>query len=94
MTVATNRSSKLFGIAEGTSITSSLDELRSISIAKLPLKHHNGSISIIGGTNNVKPSNDPVVRGTDNFVFVHGYVTSPYDLKGLTVLSTRLTLAS
>ncbi|TKY58359.1 Dirigent protein 23 [Spatholobus suberectus] len=89
LTVTANRSSKLVGIAEGTTVTSSLDGLRSISIAKLTLrlKHHKGSVSVVGVTNNVKPSDLPVVGGTDDFMFVQGYVTSsPVDLKGLTVV--------
>lgn len=89
LTVTANRSSKLVGIAEGTSITSSLDGLRSISIAKLTLrlKHHKGSVSVVGGTNNIKPSDHPVVGGTEDFLFVQGYVTSsPVDLKGVTVV--------
>lgn len=88
LTVTANRTSKLVGIAEGTSITSSLDGLRSISIAKLTLrlKHHRGSVSIVGGTHNIKPSDHPVVGGTEDFLFVQGYVTSsPVDLKGVTV---------
>lgn len=88
LTVTANRSSKLVGIAEGTSITSSLDGLRSISIAKLTLrlKNHRGSVSIVGGTHNVKPSDHPIVGGTEDFLFVQGYVTSsPVDLKGFTV---------
>ncbi|XP_062178190.1 dirigent protein 19-like [Alnus glutinosa] len=89
MTVAANRSSKLVGIAEGTSITSSLDGLRSISIAKitLRLKNYKGSVSIVGGTHNIKPSDHPVVGGTGDFLFVQGYVTSsPVDLEGITVV--------
>lgn len=89
LTLTSNRSSKLVGIAEGTSITSSLDGLRSISIAKLTLrlKNHKGSVSIVGGTNNVKASDHPIVGGTEDFMFVQGYVTSsPVDLKGLTVV--------
>jgi hypothetical protein len=89
MTATANRSSKLLGIAEGTSITSSLDGLRAISIAKitLRLKNHKGSISIVGGTHNIKPSDHPVVGGTGDFLFVQGYVTSsPVDLEGITVV--------
>ncbi|KDP43759.1 hypothetical protein JCGZ_22386 [Jatropha curcas] len=89
MTITPNRTSKLVGIAEGTSVTSSLDGLTSISVAKitLRLKHHKGSISIVGGTHNVKPANHPVVGGTGDFLFVQGYVTSsPVDLSGLTVV--------
>ncbi|KAJ6919148.1 dirigent protein 11-like [Populus alba x Populus x berolinensis] len=88
MTVTANISSKVVAIAEGTSITSSFDGLRSISIAKitLRLKNHMGSISIVGGTHNIKPADHPVVGGTGDFMFVQGYVTSsPVDLQGLTV---------
>ncbi|KAF8410303.1 hypothetical protein HHK36_002829 [Tetracentron sinense] len=89
MTLAANGSSKTVGTCEGTSITSSLDGLQSISIAKitLSLKHYKGSLSIVGGTHNIKPSDHPVVGGTGDFLFVQGYVTSsPVDLKGLTVV--------
>ncbi|XP_061971583.1 dirigent protein 11-like [Populus nigra] len=88
MTVTANISSKVVAIAEGTSITSSFDGLRSISIAKitLRLKNHMGSISVVGGTHNIKPADHPVVGGTGDFMFVQGYVTSsPVDLRGLTV---------
>ncbi|KAK9990011.1 hypothetical protein SO802_024996 [Lithocarpus litseifolius] len=88
MTVTANRTSKLVGIAEGTTVTSGLDGLRSISIAKvtLRLKNHSGSISIVGVTHNIKPSDHPVVGGTGDFLFVQGYITtSPVNLKGLTV---------
>ncbi|KAL6224397.1 hypothetical protein ACLB2K_003252 [Fragaria x ananassa] len=88
MTVTANRSSKVAGRAQGTSITSSLDGLESISIAKitLRLKHHSGSISIVGGTHNIKPADHPVVGGTGDFKLVQGYVTSsPVNLQGLTV---------
>ncbi|XP_050379265.1 dirigent protein 23-like [Argentina anserina] len=88
MTVTANRSSKIAGRAQGTSITSSLDGLESISIAKitLRLKHYRGSISIVGGTHNIKPADHPVVGGTGDFKLVQGYVTSsPVNLTGLTV---------
>ncbi|GLT26899.1 hypothetical protein SLA2020_019380 [Shorea laevis] len=89
MTLTPNRSSKAVGIAEGASTTSSFDGLQSISVAKitLRLKRHTGSISIVGGTHNVKPSDHPVVGGTGDFMFVQGYVrSSPVDLKSLTVV--------
>ncbi|XP_061346115.1 dirigent protein 19-like [Gastrolobium bilobum] len=89
LTVTANRSSKVVGIDEGTTFTTSNDGLLSLSIAKLTLrlKHHKGSISVVGGTNNIKASNLPVVGGTEDFLFVQGYVTaSPVDLKGLAVV--------
>ncbi|XP_077221395.1 uncharacterized protein LOC143855095 [Tasmannia lanceolata] len=88
MTVTAKTSSMVRGIVEGTSITSGLDGLRSISIAKitLNLKDHKGSISILGVVHNTKPSKLPVVGGTDDFLFVNGYVkSSPVNLVGLTV---------
>ncbi|KAJ6820162.1 uncharacterized protein M6B38_399645 [Iris pallida] len=82
-------SSRVAGVAEGTSITSSLDGLRSLSIAKITLdvEGRRGSISIVGGTHNTKPSDYPVVGGTGDFLFVQGYVrSSPVDLRGTTVV--------
>ncbi|QCD91199.1 dirigent protein 11-like [Vigna unguiculata] len=78
LTAKPNRSSKQLGTAEGTSITSGLDGLSSISVAKLTLRlnNHKGSISIVGGTNTLERSDYPVVGGTEDFLFVHGYVTS------------------
>ncbi|XP_054810425.1 dirigent protein 19-like [Prosopis cineraria] len=89
LTETVNMSSKVVGTAEGTSITSSFDGLQSISVAKLTLnlKNHKGSVSVVGVTNNVKHSNLPVVGGTEDFLFVQGYVaSSPIDLKGRTVV--------
>lgn len=66
----------------------SFDGLQSISIAKITLdvKRHRGSVSVVGGTHNTKPSEHPVVGGTGDFMFVQGIVTSsPFDLRGLTV---------
>ncbi|MFS8010203.1 putative dirigent protein [Helianthus anomalus] len=88
LTLKPNPTSKLAGTAEGTSITSGLDGLQSLSIAKVTLnvKKHKGSISLVGVTNNIKPSNHPVVGGTGDFLFVQGYVTSsPVNLVGLMV---------
>ncbi|KAK1410520.1 hypothetical protein QVD17_37057 [Tagetes erecta] len=88
LTIKPNRTSKQVGTAEGSSITSGLDGLQSISTAIITLnvKKHKGSISIVGVTNNIKPSNHPVVGGTGDFLFVQGYVTSsPVNLVGITV---------
>ena len=84
-----NGSSEALGVAEGASITSGLDGLSSISIATITLNvgGHKGSISIMGNTQNIKPSDHPVVGGTGDFLFAQGYVTSsPVDLKGITVV--------
>ena len=85
LTLTANRSSKVVGINEGTSITTSFDGLESISITKvtLHLKDYKGSISTLGGTHNIKPLDHPVVGGTKDFLFVQGYVTSsPVDIRG------------
>ncbi|KAL5706156.1 hypothetical protein ACHQM5_024362 [Ranunculus cassubicifolius] len=89
LTIMPNPSSKVIGVCEGNSITSSLDGLRSISVAKvsLTLKKYKGSLSIVGGTHNTKPADHPIVGGTGDFVFVQGFVTSsPVDLEGLSVV--------
>ncbi|KAK9285550.1 hypothetical protein L1049_024745 [Liquidambar formosana] len=86
ITVSANRSSKVVGVAEAVSVTSTLDGLQSITIAKVSLrmKNHKGSISLVGSTHNIKPSDHPVVGGTGDFMFVQGYVTSSLAyLKGL-----------
>ncbi|KAK9129238.1 hypothetical protein Sjap_009725 [Stephania japonica] len=89
MTVTANRSSAVVAVAQGSSITSSLDGFKSISLAKITLnmKHYKGSLSVLGVTHNTKPADHPVVGGTGDFLFVQGYVTSsPVDLKGTTVV--------
>ncbi|CAI9272227.1 unnamed protein product [Lactuca saligna] len=88
LTLKPNYTSKVVGMAQGTSITSGLDGLQSISIASIALnvKKRKGSISIVGVTHNTKHANHPVVGGTGDFLFVQGYVTSsPVNLVGLTV---------
>ena len=89
MTTSLNDSSRVVGIAEGTSITTSFDGLRSLSFAKITLKTHGyeGSVSILGVVHNTKPSDLPIAGGTGDFMFVQGYVrSSPVDLQGLTVV--------
>nr|CAD1840773.1 unnamed protein product [Ananas comosus var. bracteatus] len=61
----------------------------SLSLAKITLKidGYKGSISILGGTDNTKPSDYPVAGGTGDFLFVQGYIrSSPVDLNGPTVV--------
>ena len=80
LTATANKSSKQVGIAQGITITSSFefDGLESISIAKvtLNLKDPKGSVSIVGRAHNINPSPHPVVEGTEDFLFVQGYMTS------------------
>lgn len=88
LTVHADRASRVVGVAEGTSITTSLDGLRSLSLAKVTVhrRGHRGSVSVLGGTYNTKPSDYPVVGGTGDFAYAVGYVrSSPVDLRGSTV---------
>ncbi|ERM96125.1 dirigent protein 7 [Amborella trichopoda] len=88
LTLRANASSKVVGISEGTSITSALDGLQSISVAKITLKMKGmvGSLSILGSVHNTRASKLPVVGGTEDFMFVQGYiVSSPVDLQGIDV---------
>ncbi|KAJ1286489.1 hypothetical protein BS78_03G356000 [Paspalum vaginatum] len=89
LTVSADRASRVAGVAEGSSITTSLDGLQSLSLAKITLhghRGHRGSVSVLGGTYNTKPSDYPVVGGTGDFAYALGYVrSSPLDLRGRTV---------
>ena len=88
LTVRADRASPVAGVAEGSSITTSLDGLQSLSLAKITVHHrgHRGSVSVLGGTYNTKPSDYPVVGGTGDFAYALGYVrSSPVDLRGRTV---------
>lgn len=90
MTLDPSPASRVVGTCQGTSITSGLDGLESISIARVSLVNvknkYNGTVSIVGVTHNIEPSTHPIVGGTGDFLFAQGYVTSsPVDLVGLTV---------
>ncbi|KQK23015.1 dirigent protein 8 [Brachypodium distachyon] len=88
LTVHADRASAVAGVAEGSSVTTSLDGLLSLSAAKITLDHRGrrGSVSVLGGTHNTKPADHPVVGGTGDFAYALGYVrTSPVDLRGSTV---------
>jgi len=88
LTVRADRASPVAGVAEGSSITTTLDGLQSLSLAKITVDHagHRGSVSVLGGTYNTKPSDYPVVGGTGDFAYALGYVRStPVDLRGRTV---------
>ncbi|XP_052140230.1 uncharacterized protein LOC127760058 [Oryza glaberrima] len=84
LTVRAERSSRVAGVVEGTSVTTSFDGLRSLSLGKITLDHrgHRGSVSVLGGTHNTRPSDCPVVGGTGDFGYAVGYVrTSPVNLR-------------
>ncbi|CAL4953422.1 unnamed protein product [Urochloa decumbens] len=88
LTVSADKASPVAGVAEGTSITTTLDGLQSLSLAKITVDHrgHRGSVSVLGGTYNTRPSDYPVVGGTGDFAYALGYVrSSPVDLRGRTV---------
>lgn len=76
LTISPNSSSKVVGVAEGASITSSLDGLTNIVMEKitLELKHYKGSVSVLGTAHNIKVIDLPVVGGTGDFMFVQGYI--------------------
>lgn len=76
--------SKLVGIAEGTSVTTSFDGMRALTVAKvtLNLERHKGSISVVGGSHTIQPAEHVVTGGTGDFMFVQGTATtSPVQLK-------------
>ena len=88
LTVRADRASPVAGVAEGSSITTTLDGLQALSLAKITVDHrdHRGSVSVLGGTYITKPSDYPVVGGTGDFAYALGYVRStPVDLRGRTV---------
>ncbi|XP_010935284.1 uncharacterized protein [Elaeis guineensis] len=89
LTTTISASSRLVGIAEGVSITSSFDGFRSISVAHITLEIHGyrGTVSVVGVVHNTKPAVLPVVGGTGDFLFVQGYVKSTLvDLEALNVM--------
>ncbi|KAJ3693940.1 hypothetical protein LUZ60_009420 [Juncus effusus] len=89
LTTHVSASSRFAGVAEGTAITTSLDGLRSLSAAKITIEFlgYEGSISILGGTYNTKPSEYPVLGGTGDFMYTFGHIRStPVDLQGVTVV--------
>ncbi|KAL6840164.1 hypothetical protein ACP4OV_029974 [Aristida adscensionis] len=88
LTLHSDSSSEPVGVMEGTSTTTSFDGLRNLLAAKITLRHrgYRGSLSVLGGTHNTKPSVYPVVGGTGDFLYTEGYVRStPLDSEGPTV---------
>uniref|UniRef100_A0A0E0JRS4 Dirigent protein n=1 Tax=Oryza punctata TaxID=4537 RepID=A0A0E0JRS4_ORYPU len=88
LTVRAERSSRVAGVVEGSSVTTSFDGLRSLSLGKITLDHRGrrGSLSVLGGTHNTQPSDCPVVGGTGDFAYAIGYVrTSPVNLRGSSI---------
>ncbi|KAL6616484.1 hypothetical protein ACP70R_038754 [Stipagrostis hirtigluma subsp. patula] len=90
LTVHRDSSSEVAGVMEGTSTTTSFDGLRNLLAAKITLHHrgYRGSLSVLGGTHNTRPSVYPVVGGTGDFLYTEGYVRStPLDPEGPTVMN-------
>ncbi|XP_062208684.1 uncharacterized protein LOC133910187 [Phragmites australis] len=85
LTLHNDSSSAVVGVIEGSSTTTSFDGLRNLLAAKITLHHrgYRGSVSVLGGTHNTKPSVYPVVGGTGDFLYTVGYVRqSPVDSDG------------
>ncbi|XP_074315449.1 pterocarpan synthase 1-like [Silene latifolia] len=88
LTLTPDPTSKVLGSVQSISITSSFDGLDSLSICRIKLELENGltgSLSLLGVVNALKTSDNPVVGGTGDFLFVQGYVTaSPVSFQGFT----------
>ncbi|KAL5228696.1 hypothetical protein ABZP36_016961 [Zizania latifolia] len=82
LTVRADSSSRVAGVAEGSSISTSFDDdegRRGLSLTKITVHHrgYRGSVSILGGTHNSsRPSVYPVSGGTGDFAYAVGYVRS------------------
>uniref|UniRef100_A0A0D9V8J5 Dirigent protein n=1 Tax=Leersia perrieri TaxID=77586 RepID=A0A0D9V8J5_9ORYZ len=94
LTVRADRSSRVAGVVEGTSVTTGFDGLRSLSLGKITIDHHRGrrgSVSVLGGTHNTMPSDCPVVGGTGDFGYAAGFVrTSPVEYRGPSLTTSDL----
>lgn len=85
LTVRADRASPVAGVAEGSSIITSLDGLQIVSLSKVTIDHrgYRGSVSVLRGTHSTNPSESPVVGGTGDFAYALGYIrSSPVDLQG------------
>lgn len=85
LTVHTGSSSAVAGVMEGTSTTTSFDGLRNLLAARITLRHRGymGSLSVLGGSHNTRPSVYPVVGGTGDFLYAEGWVRqTPVDSDG------------
>ncbi|EAZ14365.1 hypothetical protein OsJ_04286 [Oryza sativa Japonica Group] len=89
LTVRPERSSRVAGVVEGTSVTTSFDGLRSLSPGQdhaRPPRPPGDPCPSSGGKQNTRPSDCPVVGGTGDFAYAVGYVrTSPVNLRGSSV---------
>ncbi|KAF0918911.1 hypothetical protein E2562_027350 [Oryza meyeriana var. granulata] len=99
LTVRADSSSRVAGVAEGSSISTSFDDedgRRSLSLSKITVHHrgYRGSVSILGGTCNLtKPSVYPVVGGTGDFTYAVGYVrSSPVHSRGQSTQTYKMEL--
>ena len=91
LTLHNDSDSPVAGVMEGTATTTSFDGLHNLLAAKISLHHrgYRGSVSVLGGSHNTKPSVYPVVGGTGDFLYTEGYVqSSPVDSDGPRVMYT------
>jgi len=89
LTLHNDSDSPVAGVMEGTATTTSFDGLHNLLAAKISLHHrgYRGSVSVLGGSHNTKPSVYPVVGGTGDFLYTEGYVqSSPVDSDGPRVM--------
>nr|ACG38870.1 hypothetical protein [Zea mays] len=82
LTLHNDSDSPVAGVMEGTSISDELRRAPQPAGGQDLVRHrgYRGSVSVLGGSHNTKPSVYPVVGGTGDFLYTEGYVrSSPVD---------------